>query len=830
MTQPLETIRAHWNPNNRLPLNAVEVAARGIHSPQIDGQVFTGTDGVVIEGDVRLAKGAVVQRQTHLIAEPGHHVTIGRAAPVMDYVRITAKHADVSIGDHVTIAHGSHLTAKGPITFANESFGNINMRVTGGTVNRDGYLGPGTDFGPGEEVPEGAVFFGNPLFDDGKRTVAGEITSGTKTISRRNIGNTSPELHDKEGTLTLENYPGYTRWSAALDAHADALRTRQADYPFEQWLRKYSLRQVAKAAAHMAGQERSEGRVVWDHVAVQSDSLQLKTVAAILTANGNRELAGDVTNLLKANAYLLRAYEPKDPSELNALNKAYGDAGNILAQAATVLQSLPTIAIKTASRENIISAATGDLLPGATHEVATLDKAALDRRVSRLAAIAARITSLHGMAIEESAGIPLYSGAEVAQMQAIRGSLNKTGANIAQLPDGPTIRSYDGAIPIIHPEAVLVGKVDVVGNVRIGNAAISDASLRTEMPVVPVVVGDDAVVKHAIVHTAGREQTPVEVGNGTLVDGAKDAKAVLHGPYLGEGSYVGPRAVVVDEVLTRGIVLPNTVLAGVVKGTEWHVYGGNIASAPLTAREIAKDTGYAQLPASLQDPDILRNPERAGAAITVLRDQARQGIIREQQAKIETYGEIYAQSAAMQVELLSLRATARLIGDSNPSLVRQLGELGESYSFLLGETSSISANASRLFLNQRAREEVIERAKTSLQAIPEEGISVPLWKDERRREATHAVIEATLHPSFTDAEQKRKLVDDKLPVTDHYRSSEIALRIIPNLDRVKARSLTLTPASELAAIPDAARANGRRPSYTQLVVAVPGRTAVASVA
>ena len=81
------------------------------------------------------------------------------------------------------------------------------------------------------------------------------------------------------------------------------------------------------------------------------------------------------------------------------------------------------------------------------------------------------------------------------------------------------------------------------------------------------------MLQHPIIHTASREQTPVGIGAQVFINGKSGDMVVLHGPYIGPGSYVDSRAVVADEVLVSGIVLPNTVLNGVENPQEWHIPG-----------------------------------------------------------------------------------------------------------------------------------------------------------------------------------------------------------------------------------------------------------------
>jgi carbonic anhydrase/acetyltransferase-like protein (isoleucine patch superfamily) len=197
----LEKLKENFNKQTHTVLHPYVVGLNALEIPTFHGILLYGHDNIRFEGNVQIAEGAVVQRATSVMAAPGRKVTIGAHAPVMDYVDLHATKYDISIGERVTIAHGSQLVAeKEDIVFADDSFGNIIIRVDGGTIQERGYIGPNTTLTSGEVIPTGAVFFGNPKFQASIRTDQdGKIVEGVQHIMRMNIVDTSQSLVDSGG-------------------------------------------------------------------------------------------------------------------------------------------------------------------------------------------------------------------------------------------------------------------------------------------------------------------------------------------------------------------------------------------------------------------------------------------------------------------------------------------------------------------------------------------------------------------------------------------------------------------------------------------------------
>lgn len=810
----LELLKNNLNPNSLYRLSAELRSSGATGIPVIAKNVFTGIDNIRIEGDVTLEEGAVVQRGTSLIAEPGHKIHISEAAPIMDHVEIHATRGNINIGTHVTVAHGSHISSQaGAVDIADGGFVNINVRITGGTVEKNGYVGPGVVLtGEADDtIGQGEIHFFHPHSRAGFRTIGDNPTAqGTKLIARANIQNVSRQLSSAEGEpLTIDEYPGYQAYTDAIQHLSDTEHSRQQNLPFENWLREYSLRQLSKAAAHMANEAQLEGSIVWHSAPLQSDILHLSKIRDVLNAAGpNEELAGQIGNLIKAEAYLLGVYQPKT-EEKEALNNAFFNAGAILQQTGEALGSLTApLSISAYPAENAASAASGTALDGAEKETYSLTADDIVKLRTRLEPISERATLIGQTPLKDTAGLPL-STLEVKKVEAIRKELNKQGINIRQLPDGPHVKSYDGAIPVIAEDAVLVGKVDLVGNIRIDSkAVIEDSSIRTEQRMIPVYIGKEAIVTHTIVHTAGREQTPVEVGQGALIHGQDKNKVVLHGPYIGPESYVGQGAVVADEVLLQGVVFPKAVVDGVTITDSWGIYGGNISNAPLLVNpRIARKLGYEQLPEGLNTTEVLGSEEATKPVIGELRKTEEARIAHRLNEKVTEYGDIYTQSAHLQVDLLSLQIASLILDQNaeNSETVQKLKHVQEGYEYLLGVRDSISFPAARLFVNNSQVKATLSDAGGKLHDISAENIRFPLWSKEGEAGATRAdireVLYNTIHPSFKEPghEQTRaNFVDARLSEYGSLPKTEIEQRLIPNLGKVAERIASLSRTTEIS--------------------------------
>lgn len=806
----LEQLKNIFNPHSVNRLSA-ELRSRATGIPVVEKNVFTGIDNILIEGDVTLKEGAVVQRGTSLIAEVGHKIRIDEAAPIMDHVVIHAKQGDITIGTHVTVAHGSHVSSEeGAVNIANGGFVNINVRATGGTIEKDGYVGPGVVLTAGEVIPQGKIHFNYPHTEAGSRTINDDPTeTGTKIIKRANIRNVSGQLFSSEGeALTIDEYPGYKAYIAAIQHLSQVEKSRQQNLPFENWLREYSLRQLSKAAAHMANEAQLQGPIVWHSAPLQSDILHLSKIRDVLNAAGsNEELAENIGNLIKAEAYFIGIYQPR-AEEKEALSHAFVNAGTILQQTGEVLDDLTVpLAVSSYSTENAASSASGIALEGAVKETYSLKAEDIAKFRTQLAPISERATLIGQTPLKEITGRSLSGLEEIRKITAIREKLNKQGINIRQLPDGVHVKSYDGAVPVIADDAILVG-VDLVGNVRIDSGAvIANSTIRTEQRKIPVYIGKDSVVTHTIVHTAGREQTPVEVGQGALIHGQDKNKVVLHGPYIGPESYVGQGAVVADEVLLQGVVFPKAVVDDVTIADSWEIYGGNISSAPLSiTAKITKKLGYEQLPESLKNPDVLGSEDDTKLAIGELRETEKTNISQMLDEKVAQYGDIYKQSPHLQVDLLSLQIASLILGQSeeNASTVQKLKHVQEGYEYLLGVKDSISTGAARLLVNNIQLQATLRDAGERLHGISTENATFPLWAQAGEVGATRAeireVLYNTIHQSFREPgkeEARNQFVEERLSQHASIPKTEIEKRLIPNLGKIAERVASLSVATEI---------------------------------
>jgi carbonic anhydrase/acetyltransferase-like protein (isoleucine patch superfamily) len=803
MNKTLKQLKENFNPTARNTLST-EIISLGVNDiPVFNGQIFTGADNIIIAGNVTLENGAVIQRGTSIIAKPERKITIGHAASIMDYVCIHATSNDITIGNHVTIAHASNLVSDdAPITFANGSFGNINMQVTGGTIEQNGYLGPGVSFGKNDIVPAGEIYFGAPLFKLGFRTENGEITIGTHHIKRRNIKNVAQQLYNaSEEPLSLEEYPGYEQWSRALDQLVESEKSRQLGLPFEEWLRTYSLKQLSKAALYTAEQAITEGPVVWNSTSMQIDILYLAKAKDVLAANdSNKDLVTSTDYLMKAHGYLIGAYMPKKEEE-QALAQAYNGFDSVLEELSRLLSKEENVTIDSFNKENAISAACGKPLAGARKEKYTLNQKDLDKIARQIDTISQRIKYIKRFFDRTLQVSPLATLrlTEFRKMKALINTLNIKHVNITQIPDGVTVKSYDGAIPIIADDVTLIGRVDLVGNIRVdAGAVIQDSTIRTEQRVIPIIVGKNSLVRHTIIHTASREQTPVEIGAHVFINGKPGDMVVLHGSYIGPGSYVGSRAVVADEVLVSGVILPNTVLSGVEKPREWHIYGGNVCEQPLLLeKKIILRDDYKILPEVLTNPALLKNSSQSQSIINTLREQTVAELGEILDKKTRKYGDIYKHSVHLQIDLLSLETASRILSQCkavDQEVLHGLKDLQEGYQYLLGIQEAISTSAASLYFDRRLTEHVLTTAANLLKNV-KDGVHLSIWKGGEKTVVTShkeigSVLESTIHPSLRidiKKDERERAINQWLNETWFIPRAEIIQRLVPNLERIANR-------------------------------------------
>lgn len=798
----LKKLKNQFNKQTHTTLHPSVVGINALEIPVFEGMLLYGHDNITFEGNILVEEGAVVQRGTSIIASAGKKINIGSHAPIMDYVEILATKHDIFIGKRVTIAHGSKLISeKGKIEFLDDSFGNIIIRVDGGIVEERGYIGPNTNLTSGEVIPAGAVFFGNPKFQASIRTdLDGKIVDGAQHIMRMNIKDTSQSLLDSDGKpLTIRNYNSYEGWISALINLYEKEQSYQIDLPFEQWLRPYSLKQVSKAAEYMRNEAEVVGQLVWHSPTMQSDILFLAKVRDTLVASSN-PLAFDVENLIKAHSFILGIYEPTQ-SETEILSEAYlKNSPVILSKANKALKNLTSpIEISCYDRETAYSVVSGIPLKNSTkrnYQLSTEELHCIANQIENIQDHITRISNFHSTNQEESdRKIITFSIMEIKEMATLRSIVNKTGTNMFDIPDGVTVRTCDGAIPFIHPDAMLVGKVDISGAVRIDSGStIINSSIRTEQRIVPAIIEEGAIARNVIFHTASREQHPVVLGKRAVADGSKSNMICLHGSYVADESYIAEESVVPDEVRLKGIVLPKTVVdpSAVRDAENWAVYGGNLSAKGLISRDIAN--GQQLLPEPLRSINLM-NEEEAKYAIQNVGLKIKNEAETLFAKKIEKYGDIYKYSAQMQIDLLSLRTTISILESQNTDEINinSLRHIQEGYEYLLGSKSEISIQAGRLFYSP-IKELIIKKAQRDLSSIVSlnpEGISVPAWPNPEMQsrgeigyDEVYKMAERSIHPSFREKQNGvSEAIEERLH-REFFHPPEEIINLIKNLDKI----------------------------------------------
>ena len=224
----------------------------------------------------------------------------------------------------------------------------------------------------------------------------------------------------------------------------------------------------------MAEQVIIEGPVVWDSVSRQIDILYLAKAKDVLAANdSNKDLVTSTDYLVKAQGYLIGACVPKKEEE-QALVQAYNDFESVLEEISRLLCKKENVIINSFNIENAVSAACGKPLAGARKERYSLNQKDLEKITRQIDTISQRMKYINIFFERLLQLFPLapLRLTKIRKLKALINTLNIKHVNITQIPDGVSVKTYDGAISIIADDVTLIGRVDLAGNIRVDAGAM----------------------------------------------------------------------------------------------------------------------------------------------------------------------------------------------------------------------------------------------------------------------------------------------------------------------------------------------------------------------
>ncbi len=727
------------------------VRAHGADIPQIHPTALIPFDSLVIQGAANIGPRAMLRRQTLTDG-----ATLGEGSLIMDYVTI-GKGAVLERG--VGIAHGSEI---GPGAVMEEfSFANIVVDVgAGARVRRDTALTPGVIVPPGVTTLPNVFYVGRG--DDCR--IPNKIAVDPKTLEIRPdqedvFGDIFPRLlgidldgkHFDPGADTrTPNFlgkrydidphqltPGYTYRDAARVGYVewprDILNTDKFQNPtFASWLDYYIpvVQCIKNLAAYGKSDAEQQGQIAWHAAVMQSEVLALALAEEIL--NGKIE---ELSALIKGQLTLLGAINPSG-EELEAIRTLYADPENIRNLLEKVKKTLPSETLEL------------PLFPSWT-----IEAIGIEGTYAHQEKVPTQILNDHLLRIKDTIGImserlpttlKKLSGIEVAQNSAskdsgiqkldaartLRKTLNPHGIDITLIPDGVRVRRFYSAVPTVASDAILVGEkenIDLGGAIVIGSSTVLvDATVRSEQLSIPVLVGKDAVLWHAGLHTARREQDLCLIGDGAVIKADNGEKSWIHGAEIYPKTLVYS-ATVGDEARLSGIAVRWTVFGSSVEPV-WGIYAGNTAAIGTweggeTFRDFDRRYRLRTAPAlnnaqqelldwlynetcPLKGIDLRRLNDREVVEgyidryADLLRTQAK-ALLAE---RVEKYGPIYEYSAHLQIAVLNLEL-ARDILKSDFRLATEtenyIKNAREGILYLLGRRDEIS-QAAAIALNDLA--------------------------------------------------------------------------------------------------------------------------------
>lgn len=719
------------------------IRALGADIPQIHPTALIPFDSLLILGAANIGPRAMLRRQTSTEG------TLGESSLIMDYVTV-GKGAVLERG--VGIAHGSEI---GPGAVMEEfSFANIVVDVgAGARVRRDTALTPGVIVPPGVTTLPNVFYVGRGedcripnkiAVDPGTLEIRPDQGDVFGEIFPRFLGVDMDGKHFDPGADTrTPNFlgkrydidphqptPGYTYRDAAnvgyLEWPRDVLGTDKFQNPtFASWLDYYiSVAQCIKnLAAYGKSDAEQQGQIAWHAAIMQSEVLSLALAEEIL----NEKIEG-LSTLIKGQLTLLGAINPSEV-ELEAIRVLYADPGNIRILLEKVAQALPSETLELplfpswtieaigiegtyARQEKVLTQVSEDHLKRA--------KKIIDIMAERLPAA---LRELSGVEFAQKSPPSIeYGISELEAAKRLRKTLNPHEIDITLIPDGVRVRRFYSAVPTVAPDAILVGEkenIDLGGAIVIGSGSVLvDTTVRSEQLSIPVLVGKDAVLWHAGLHTARREQDLCLIGDGAVIMADNGDKSWIHGAEIYPKTLVYS-ATVGDEARLSGIAVRWTVFGSSVEPV-WGIYAGNTAAIGTweggqTFRDFESRYRLRTAPAltnaqqelldwlydkncPLKGIDLRKLNDREvvegyiGRYADSLRTQAK-ALLTE---RVEKYGPIYEHSAHLQIAALNLEL-ARDILESDlrltPETANYINNAREGILYLLGRRDEISQAA-----------------------------------------------------------------------------------------------------------------------------------------
>lgn len=743
----LPALKKALNPRN-YSAYPVLISRKGTGIPTFRDAVIFGTDSIRLRGNVAFEGMAVIQRNTVIDAEAGQSVCVGAGSVIMDYVTIHATTGDIHIGKNVVMAHGCQLM--GTATMQDNAFMNIAVKVNISEPHL--IIGSDTLLLPSIHIDSyDAHLFdqlagrGNIFLHEPPRII-GQVDQ--TAVDRLN--NVEAESVMLEGELAWfstfdfgTHYQAYRQAyeeqvaAGTLDLERDSLigspvssfgRVARRLYhgapkgvtSLSVWNWNYTLFHHAKAAKYVINDAAEYGQVVWD-------APQLQSAAMLL------ELAYQITDhqaclsLSKALAYLLGCYQA---DQTQHLEQALMKHAVIVRHALDVLRAHDRQHATIGFHED---ASLSDLYlnSGAKLE-RTLTGTDIERLVEQLEVVQTylddfidRLYALADCQPTARQATPYHP----ANYHAFRSLFynNQTDIpNLILIEDGPSVREYNGAVPVIEPHVTVAGRVDLTGAVRLDQGVtIANSTVRSEDPKVPAIIGSDAVVQHAIVHTAYKEQYVAYIGAECVVDGNLEAgKTHLHGPFIADGSYIAAAVVIPDGAQVNGVVEANTLVdPDIAYEGDVRRYAGNMCSE-ASAVETSDQEAFQQM-------------------ISTRRHELRQEINALMREKVAQYGSIYRCSAQIQVGYRLLQTASKYYESLcvESEITEMLTDYIEAYAFMLGVIHDISDCAAILLLDSNQQKEAVRAISTDLKQIYKKSVApVSGWPHKRGQFDRHTIM------------------------------------------------------------------------------------------
>lgn len=625
MTSRIEELKRAYNPHNINVLSgaidtagvsqndfiaegrwpaAPAVIAVGKDVPLIHREALILFDSLVLEGNVQIEQGAGVRRRTEISGDGNKPSVLGKYSIAMDYVTVHGGR----IGEGAGIAHGGRL--EGSIEAG--AFANISVTIGKDAVLTEGALAfPLWNQPDGVKVPGNVVYVGGPTPRALSRAYLDTDGKDWKFFNNypdphpwdRPIRLSGPNDPRAQYLLKMKRYAVEPSKRPANHVSYDALSELGVDDWLKnamatpenneitraRWADTYvRIRQCNKNLGHLNEDSQRFGEVAWYSAQIQSEAILVSRLSRILEAAGKAEEANPLRWLVAAQAYILGVYQPQ-PEDIQYLEKAYFDGEGILRNALGAAHTIPTeqtVSILAFPKETVNSLFLGlqAQYNGEERVHIKYDAADIAKLIGALKHLPQELSlssePFRNPEVEEKAGKETRTS-HVDEVEAWIKAANPNKANTILLNGGNRVHKYNGLVPLISDEALLVGN-DIGGAVVIGEkAAIAESSIRSEQLIAPGYV--NGTVEHSVAHTATNEQEPFFIHPDAVV-----LRAQVHGAEL--SGYITD-SVVTDQSAINGIIAPNSLLVQRDRKS-WNYHIGNFAES-FDQRKLAQYEQFA---------------------------------------------------------------------------------------------------------------------------------------------------------------------------------------------------------------------------------------------